>query len=281
MTITPEQLHIGEDVRRALEEDVGTGDLTAELIDADAVSDAHVVSRERAVICGQPWFNAVFAALDARIEIEWLVPEGEAVEPGTVLCRLHGPSRGLLSGERAALNFLQTLSGTATTTHEYVSRLNGTACRLLDTRKTLPGLRRAQKYAVACGGGHNHRMGLFDAILIKENHIAAAGSITAAVARARALHPEVMIEVETENLAEVDEALETSADVIMLDDFELHDMRAAAKRTAGRKKLEASGGMGMERLRAVADTGVDYISVGALTKNVRAVDLSMRFEAAG
>jgi nicotinate-nucleotide pyrophosphorylase (carboxylating) len=267
-----------ETVRRALAEDIGGGDLTAGLVDADARAEARVLCREPAVICGRPWFDAVFADLDPAIRIDWAVEEGAQVQADTLLCRLAGPARALLTGERTALNFLQTLSGTATATRRYADALAGLHTQVLDTRKTLPGLRRAQKYAVACGGGGNHRMGLYDAILIKENHIMAAGSIAAAVAKARSLHPGVRVEVETETLDELEQAIAAGADVIMLDDYDLEAMREAVRRTAGRAKLEVSGGLTLEGLRAVAETGVDYISVGALTKHLRAIDLSMRFE---
>ncbi|MEJ2654541.1 MAG: carboxylating nicotinate-nucleotide diphosphorylase [Acidihalobacter sp.] len=264
----------------ALAEDLGPGDLTAALIPEALEAEATVITRERAVICGAPWFDAVFARIDPQVRVEWEIAEGETAEPNQPLCRLQGPARALLSGERTALNFLQTLSGTATAARRYANLLAGSNTQLLDTRKTLPGLRRAQKYAVACGGGHNHRMGLYDAILIKENHIAAAGSITAAVAQARNLSPQVSVEVETENLTELDEALTAGADIIMLDEFGLEDMREAVRRTRGRAKLEVSGSVDEARLRELTNIGVDYVSVGALTKHLRAVDLSMRFTAA-
>ncbi|MBK1691172.1 carboxylating nicotinate-nucleotide diphosphorylase [Ectothiorhodospira mobilis] len=265
-------------IRAALEEDLGSGDITAGLIPETARCRGQVVCKEAAVICGRPWFDAVFARLDPAVAIHWAVAEGEAVPPGTRLLQLEGPTRAVLSGERTALNFLQTLSATATLTRRYVEAVAGTGARILDTRKTLPGLRRAQKYAVTCGGGHNHRMGLYDAILIKENHILAAGSIAAAVAAARQRAPGVTVEVETENLDEVDQALEAGADIIMLDDFDLAGMGQAVARVAGRCPLEASGGVDLEQVRAIALTGVDRISVGALTKHVRAVDLSLRLD---
>lgn len=272
----PPDLHLV--VMRALDEDIGAGDLTAALIPAEARARARVLCREQAVICGQAWFTEVFRQLDPDVAVEWSVAEGAEVAAGTVVCRLHGPARAILTGERTALNFLQTLSATATRTRAFVRAVEGTGAQILDTRKTLPGLRLAQKYAVACGGGRNHRLGLYDGILIKENHIMAAGSITAAVAAARRLHPGVSVEVETENLAELEEALAAGADVVMLDDYTLEDMREAVRRTAGRAKLEVSGGVSLERVRELAETGVDYISVGGLTKDVKAVDLSMRFE---
>ncbi|MFP4079145.1 MAG: carboxylating nicotinate-nucleotide diphosphorylase [Ectothiorhodospira sp.] len=265
-------------VRTALEEDIGSGDLTAALIPEKASCRAQVVCKETAVICGRPWFDAVFHHLDPGIDLRWSVTEGEAVEAGDRLVTLEGPARAILTGERTALNFLQTLSATATRTRRYVDAVAGTGARILDTRKTLPGLRRAQKYAVACGGGLNHRMGLHDAILIKENHILAAGSIAAAVATARQRAPGVWVEVETENLDEVDQALAAGADVIMLDDFDLAGMRQAVARVAGRCPLEASGGVDLEQVRAIALTGVDRISVGALTKHLQAVDLSLRLD---
>ncbi|MDX5332546.1 MAG: carboxylating nicotinate-nucleotide diphosphorylase [Gammaproteobacteria bacterium] len=268
---------IAETVARALAEDVGSGDVTAALIPAGTLAHAHVITREAAVICGQPWFNETFAQLAEDVQVEWQVRECEAVAADTRLCTLTGPARAILTGERSALNFLQTLSATATRTRELVEIVAGTQAQILDTRKTIPGLRQAQKYAVNCGGGRNHRFGLYDAILIKENHIMAAGSITAAIAAARALHPALTLEVETENLAEFDEALAAGPDIIMLDDYSLEDMREAVRRCQGKVKLEASGGVTRERLRAIAETGVDYISVGAITKDVKAIDLSMRF----
>lgn len=268
---------IAETVARALAEDVGSGDVTAALVPAGTTARAHVITREPAVICGQPWFNETFAQLAESVEIDWQVRECEAVAADTRLCSLSGPARAILTGERTALNFLQTLSATATRTRELVEIVAGTQAQILDTRKTIPGLRQAQKYAVNCGGGRNHRFGLYDAILIKENHIMAAGSITAAIAAARALHPALTLEVETENLAEFDEALAAGPDIIMLDDYTLEDMREAVRRCQGKAKLEASGGVTKDRLRAIAETGVDYISVGAITKDVKAIDLSMRF----
>ncbi|MCG5536307.1 carboxylating nicotinate-nucleotide diphosphorylase [Ectothiorhodospira mobilis] len=277
-TPTPPDHSIDACVRAALEEDLGGGDVTAGLIPETARCRGHVVCKEAAVICGRPWFDAVFQRIAPGVTIRWWVSEGEAVDAGSRLVTLEGPARAILSGERTALNFLQTLSATATLTRHYVEAVAGTGARILDTRKTLPGLRRAQKYAVTCGGGHNHRMGLYDAVLIKENHILAAGSIAAAVAAARQQAPGVTVEVETEDLGEVDQALEAGADIIMLDDFDLEGMRQAVARVAGRCPLEASGGVDLEQVRAIALTGVDRISVGALTKHVRAVDLSLRLE---
>jgi nicotinate-nucleotide pyrophosphorylase (carboxylating) len=275
----PQSEDVRRDVEHALAEDIGSGDATASLIDANATATATVVTREAAVLCGRPWFDACFQALDPDVLIQWHAAEGSTVSAGQQLCSLRGNARALLSGERCALNFLQTLSATATVTARHVDAVRGTRAVILDTRKTLPGLRRAQKYAVRCGGGSNLRLGLYDAILIKENHIAAAGSLTAAVLTARARHPRLSVEVEVENFAELDEALASGADRIMLDEFSLDDMRRAVEHVAGRTPLEASGGVGLETLRAIAQTGVDYISIGALTKHVRAIDLSMRIHA--
>ena len=268
---------IEETVARALAEDVGAGDLTAVLIPAQTRAEAVVISREPAVLCGCAWFEAVFHRLDPAVEVTWNARDGDGVTAGQILCRLRGPARTLLTGERTALNFLQTLSGTATAARRYAEAVKGTHTRVLDTRKTLPGLRSAQKYAVRCGGCDNHRMGLYDAVLIKENHILAAGSITRAVQRARAAVPGKTVEVEVETLEQVQEALAAGADILLLDNFDLEHMRAAVTITAGRAKLEASGGITLDTLRRVAETGVDYISIGALTKDVRAIDLSMRF----
>jgi nicotinate-nucleotide pyrophosphorylase (carboxylating) len=269
---------IEETVRRALDEDVGPGDLTAGLIPSGVTARAQVITREDAVLCGAAWFDEVFRRLDRRVRVEWHAPDGAAVRANQVLCLLEGPARALLTGERTALNFLQTLSGTATTVRRYVDAVQGTRATILDTRKTLPGLRSAQKYAVRCGGGENHRLGLYDAVLLKENHIAAAGSVTAAVRAARARTPAgVTIEVEVENPEQLREALAAGADRLLLDNFGLKRLREAVAETAGRARLEASGGITLDNLRAVAETGVDYISIGALTKHVRAVDLSLRF----
>ncbi|MDX1253162.1 MAG: carboxylating nicotinate-nucleotide diphosphorylase [Gammaproteobacteria bacterium] len=270
---------IPDAVRRALAEDIGGGDVTAVLIPEEAVCDATVISREDAVLCGTAWFDEVFRQLDASIRVEWRAGDGDAIGANQVLCTLHGAARPLLTGERTALNFLQTLSGTATQARRYADAVKGTGVRILDTRKTLPGLREAQKYAVRCGGCHNHRHGLYDGILIKENHILAAGSIRAAVeaARAVALARALPVEVEVENLGEVREALAAGADILLLDNFDLEQMRVAVAVTAGRARLEASGGIDFGNLRQVAETGVDYISIGAITKHVRAIDLSMRF----
>jgi nicotinate-nucleotide pyrophosphorylase (carboxylating) len=279
MAITPvDPLRVRADAERALAEDLGEPalDATGALLPADREASADLICRETAVLAGRDWFEACFRLLDPAVAFEWHAADGDRIAPGTLVCLVAGKARALVAGERSALNFLQTLSGTATATAAYAEVLQGTGVRLLDTRKTLPGLRHAQKYAVRCGGGHNHRMGLHDAILIKENHIAAAGGIGPAVARARVLHPSLPLEVEVETLAELDEALAAGVGRIMLDEFDLEGMRAAVTRTAGRAELEVSGGLSLERLRAIAATGVDFVSVGALTKHVRAVDFSLR-----
>ncbi len=264
---------IGSAVRRALNEDLGTGDLTAGLLPAQGAVKAQVISRARALLCGVPWFDEVYRQLDERVHIDWHSQDGGALEPEQVVCTLSGPAPALLSGERTALNFLQLLSGTATVTGEYVALIAHTATRLLDTRKTLPGLRSAQKYAVLCGGGGNHRMGLYDAILLKENHIRACGSVSAALVAARATRRTVEIEVENET--QLKAALAGGADIIMLDNFSLKQVRRAVQLNNGRARLEVSGGVTRQALAELAATGVDYISVGALTKHVRAVDFSM------
>jgi len=273
---------LAEQVARALAEDVGTGDLTAALVPAGRTGRATVITREPAVLCGRPWFDEVFRQLDPAVRVHWAAAEGADVVPNQLLCRLEGPARSLLTGERSALNFLQTLSGTATVTRRYAAVVAGLHCRILDTRKTLPGLRRAQKYAVRCGGGSNHRMGLYDGILVKENHIMAAGSIAAAVTAARASGARVPVEVEVETLDELRQALDAGADMALLDEFSLDDLRVAVAMSRshprGPIKLEASGSVTFETLRAIAETGVDFVSIGSLTKHVRAVDLSMRFE---
>lgn len=269
---------IDADVARALAEDIGDGDVTADLVPATQRARATVIVRESAVIAGRPWFDAVFRAVGgAGIGLHWQVDDGDTVAPDTLLCTVQGPARALLTAERSALNFLQTLSATATATSRYVAAVAGTRARILDTRKTLPGLRLAQKYAVHCGGGVNHRIGLFDAMLIKENHIQAAGSITAAIAQGRTLHPGVKLEVEVETLDELDEALAAAPDIIMLDNFDIERMRDGVARVGGRIPLEASGNVTLDTIGAIAGTGVDFISVGAITKNVQAIDLSMRF----
>jgi nicotinate-nucleotide pyrophosphorylase (carboxylating) len=273
---------LSEQVSRALREDIGTGDVTAALIAADTRSHARLLCRESAIVCGTAWLDETFRQLDPGVRVTWHTRDGARVAAGTVLCEITGAARTILSGERTALNFLQLLSGTATVTQRFVQAVADTPCRILDTRKTIPGLRSAQKYAVRCGGGQNLRIGLYDMVLIKENHIAAAGSIGAAVATARRTAPGLRVEVETEDLTQLREALEARANVIMLDDFDLDSLRAAVavnRAHAHRALLECSGGVTLERIRALAQTGVDYISIGALTKHVTAIDLSLRFDA--
>jgi nicotinate-nucleotide pyrophosphorylase (carboxylating) len=270
-----------EQVSRALREDIGSGDVTARLIPATQTMRARIVCREAAILCGTPWADETFRQVDARIGARWHGRDGARIAADSVICEIEGPARGILTAERTALNFLQLLSATATATRRHVDAVAGTGCRILDTRKTIPGLRTAQKYAVRCGGGSNHRLGLYDMVLIKENHIAAAGSIAAAVAAARHEAPGIRVEVETENLGELDQALAAGADVIMLDEFSLEDMRTAVARNRAHARpaeLECSGGVSLERLKGIAATGVDCISIGGLTKHVRAIDLSMRFD---
>ncbi len=269
-------------VRRALEEDVGEGDVTAALIPPQATATATVVCRDEAVLCGGPWFERVFGLLDPMTQIHWHAEEGQMVEPGTVICTLRGNARALLTGERTALNFLQTCSGTATAARHYASAVADTPCRVLDTRKTLPGLRSAQKYAAACGGVTNHRIGLFDGVLIKENHLMAAGGVGQAVEAARRSSPGLPVEVEVESIGECKEAIEAGADILLLDNFSLEDMRTAVRLNRDRLPkpalLEASGNVSLKTIREIARTGVDFISVGAITKHVTAIDLSMRFQ---
>ena len=272
----PSAAQISADIERAFAEDLGPGDATAELLPAGAQAQAELTCRESAVIAGIPWFEACFRRMDSSVQIDWHTADGQRVAPGAVICRLSGKARALVSAERTALNFLQLLSGTATQAAAYVAALASTTTRLLDTRKTVPGMRLAQKYAVRCGGGYNQRMGLYDAILVKENHIIAAGSIAAAVDAARQLHPTLMLEVEVENLDELAQAIDARVDRIMLDNFPLPLMAEAVQFTAGRVPLEVSGNVGLETIAAFAHTGVDFISVGALTKHVRAIDLSLR-----
>ena len=273
---------IGPGVAAALAEDVGAGDLTASLIDADAVVGATIIARESLVLCGEEWVNEVFRQLDENVIIDWYIGDGGRAEADDVICKLVGPARALLTGERTALNFLQTLSSTATTTAAYVSAVAGTRARVLDTRKTIPGLRLGQKYAVSCGGGVNHRVGLYDAILIKENHIKSAGSITAALQRAGKLGADVLIEVEVESHDELLEALDAGATRILLDNFSLDALREAVATNEAYgivgAELEASGNVTLDSIRQIAETGVDYISTGALTKNIQAADLSMLFK---
>jgi len=268
-----------ETVAHSLREDIGDGDITAQLIAADTRAGGRVITREHAVIAGREWVDEVFRQVDRDVVLDWQVEDGQRVEPGQLLFRMNGLARSLLTAERAALNWLQTLSAVATLAARYAALISHTRTQLLDTRKTLPGLRLAQKYAITCGGCSNHRLGLWDAFLIKENHIAACGSIAAAVRAARELAPGKPVEVETENLNELQQALDAGADIIMLDEFSLADMRTAVAQTAGKTKLEASGGIDDSILVAIAETGVDFISLGTLTKNLRAVDLSMRLDA--
>lgn len=279
--MTSNAIPASADIDRFLAEDLGSGDLTAAIVPETATATAAVTTREAMVLCGREWFAAVFHKLDPNTRIDWRVEEGAEAAPGTELCALSGQARALLSGERTALNLLQTLSATATLARTYALAVAGTQARILDTRKTLPGLRLAQKYAVHVGGCHNHRIGLYDGILIKENHILAAGSITQAVRAAQALAAGVMIEVEVESLGELGEALDAGATRILLDNFTLPMLREAVALNQGRAQLEVSGNVTLDNLRAIAETGVDYISVGALTKNVQAVDLSMRIVLGG
>jgi nicotinate-nucleotide pyrophosphorylase (carboxylating) len=267
---------VRRDVQRALDEDIGSGDATADLLPAEAIATARVITREEAVIAGAAWFDACFDLLDPSVKVKWECRDGDRVAANDLLCTVKGPARALVSGERCALNFLQALSGTATTTAKYVDAIRGTDATILDTRKTLPGLRNAQKYAVRCGGGSNHRIGLFDAMLIKENHIAASGSLAGAVRAARERHPDLLLEVEVENFDELREALAAGADRVMLDEFSLDDIRRAVAEVDGKTRLEVSGGVNLETIPALAATGVDFISIGSLTKHIRAIDLSMR-----
>ncbi|OXX53097.1 nicotinate-nucleotide diphosphorylase [Vibrio sp. V12_P9A6T4] len=276
-------LEITRAVSDALREDLGgsldaTADITANLIPADARNTATLITREHGVLCGQAWAEEVFKQLGGEVKIDWHVQDGDQVKPNQVLCTLEGPARALLTGERNAMNFIQTLSGCASITAQYAKQLEGTECRLLDTRKTIPGLRSALKYAVACGGGFNHRIGVFDAYLIKENHIIACGGITQAISTAKQLNPGKPVEVETESLQELEEAIQAGADIIMLDNFSIEMMHEAVAINAGRAALENSGNVTLETIGDYARTGVDYISVGALTKHIKALDLSMRFQ---
>lgn len=270
------QENLSQDIARALSEDVGTGDITAQLIPANQSARARVITREAAVICGQRWVDEVFRQVDPSCHLEWLLKDGDKAEPNAVIFRAEGSARSLLTAERCALNFLQTLSGTASVARRYADLVAHTPCRILDTRKTLPGLRLAQKYAVACGGCYNHRLGLWDAFLIKENHIAACGSIDAAIDAAHAIAPGKPVEIEVETLEQLERAIQAGADIVMLDNFSMAHMREAVALANGRVKLEASGGIDDHTLVAVAETGVDYISIGSLTKHCRAIDLSMR-----
>jgi nicotinate-nucleotide pyrophosphorylase (carboxylating) len=279
MTAIPKDL--GDQVAAALREDVGTGDVTARLVPDKQVARGRVITREEAVVCGQPWVDETFRRLDPSIQIRWHASDGDRVRANQVVFEIHGPARAVLTGERTSLNFLQMLSGVATQTRAFVDAVAGTGCTIIDTRKTLPGLRTAQKYAVRCGGAQNHRIGLFDMVLIKENHIAAAGSIASAIAAGKRASSGLKIEVEVESLAGLDEALSAGPDIVLLDNFNNADMAKAVKTTRARTttvKLEASGNVTLDTVRSIADTGVDYISVGSLTKHVHATDLSMRFD---
>lgn len=283
-TPNPLDAEITRNVTAALAEDVGSGDLTAQLVPVGVITRATVVSREAAVLCGTAWFDRCFKELDPTISIAWKVTDGDRVVPDQMLCQMEGPARALLTGERTALNFLQLLSGVATKARQYADAVAGTKAQVVDTRKTLPGLRLAQKFAVKCGGGDNHRLGLYDAILIKENHILAAGSIAAAMAAAKKLADATggeckFIQVEVETFAELNQALDAGAKMILLDNMSLDQMREAVEFTAGRAVLEASGNVTFDTVRGIAETGVDRISIGGLTKDVRALDLSMRFQA--
>ena len=275
---TPGPDDVSATVRLALAEDVGSGDVTAALLAPGATASASVLCRESAVLCGVTWFDEVFRQLCPEIVISWRAGDADAVEPGDVVCTVTGPAAPILTGERTGLNFLQLLSGTATIARDYARALQGSATHILDTRKTLPGLRNAQKYAVGCGGCHNHRAGLFDAVLIKDNHIANAGSIAGIVAAARRDNPDLTVEVEVNHLTQLDEALAAGADIVMLDNFQRAEIGEAVARSRGRAKLEISGNVAIEDLPELASSGVDYISVGALTKNVRAIDFSMGFD---
>jgi len=275
---------LAQQVEAALREDLGSGDVTASLVPAAQRVRGSVVTREQAVLCGRAWADETFRQLDSKVQLTWHAADGDRVAPQQVIFSIAGPARPVLTGERTALNFLQLLSATATATRRYVDAVEGTACRILDTRKTIPGLRTAQKYAVRCGGAQNHRMGLYDQVLIKENHIAAAGSLTGAIEAARRNAAGVTVEVEVETPGELREALNARPDIIMLDEFTLEDMRAAValnRAQGGVAKLEVSGSVSLEAVREIAETGVDFVSVGALTKHVRAIDLSMRLDFGG
>ena len=276
--LLPPRAAIQKLVGDALREDIGDGDLTATLIDECAVAAARLICRQEAVLCGAAWFEEAFRQVDGGVEIRWLCSDGERLAAGAVVCEINGPARAILSAERTAINFLQTLSGTAAIARRYADAVAGTGVQIVDTRKTLPGMRRAQKYAVAAGGAGNHRMGLFDGILIKENHIAAAGSVAQAVRRARAAAGDAAIEVEVESLAQLQQALDAGAARILLDNFDLQRLRQGVALAGGRAELEASGNVSLETVRDIANTGVDYVSIGALTKHLTAVDFSLRFD---
>jgi nicotinate-nucleotide pyrophosphorylase (carboxylating) len=271
------QQHIVKDIELALKEDVGSGDISALLIDENKLLRTRLLVREEAILCGTAWFEQAFKQCDEGIHLDWQAQDGDRVSADSVVCRISGPARAILTAERTALNFLQTLSGTATTTRYYVDKISQTKCRILDTRKTIPHLRLAQKYAVTCGGGLNHRIGLFDAYLIKENHLAACGSIRQAVERGRALHSDKLLEVEVETLEQLQQAIEANVDRALIDNFSLEEMKQAVKMTSNQIQLEASGNITDESLFNIANTGVDFISIGALTKHVRAIDFSLRF----
>lgn len=269
---------IVESVKQALQEDIGNGDLTAQLIDASSTTRAAIIAREGAVLCGLAWANQVFSQLSSDITLNWQAQDGENIAAEQVICELAGPARPILTGERTALNFLQTLSGTATRTQQYVAAIRGTSAKILDTRKTIPGLRLAQKYAVKCGGGENHRIGLFDAILIKENHIQACGSLEKAIADALAVKKNIMVEMEVETLDQLQRAVDAGIHRILLDNMSLDALQQAVGIAGDKTELEASGGVTLENVRAIAETGVHYISIGDITKNIDAIDLSMRFD---
>jgi nicotinate-nucleotide pyrophosphorylase (carboxylating) len=277
LTQVPQSV-IEENVFNALKEDIGDGDITAELIPQDNISLATVISREPCVFCGLDWFEETYRQLDDEILIDWCVDDGDRLEAGQIICTLSGSSQKIVTGERTALNFVQTLSATATVSALYASKVEGCEAKVLDTRKTIPGLRMAQKYAVSCGGCENHRMGLYDAFLIKENHISACGSIASAVTEARFRNPELSVEVEVENMDELQQALDAGVDRVLLDNFDLDTMKQAVELCAGKTITEASGNITLENIRQVAQTGVNYISTGSLTKNIQAIDLSMRFD---
>ena len=276
-TNTISEYTISSQVKLALEEDIGQHDITADLIQPATIASAIIISREAATLCGQAWLDEVFKQIDPNIKIIWHFNDGDILSSGNILCELSGPARSLLMGERTAMNYIQTLSATATISHDYVKKVEGFNVQILDTRKTIPGLRLAQKYAVRCGGCFNHRIGLYDGILIKENHINASGSINAAITLARSLHPNIPIEVEVENLEELGEALIGQADIIMLDNFDSKALKQAVALNQGQAILEASGNVNLNSIRTIAESGVDRISVGALTKDIKAIDLSMRF----
>ena len=278
MSTNPLLKDLAETVRNALAEDIGTGDITAELIAADRQATARVICREHATICGEPWVNEVFRQVDADVSLAWEKHDGDNINPGDVVFSARGRARSLLTAERTALNFLQTLSSVATAAREIADQVRHTQVNILDTRKTIPGLRLAQKYAVQTGGCYNHRIGLYDAYLIKENHINACGGISDAIATARKLHPDSKVEVEVETITQLEEALAANADIVLLDNFTLEMLRDAVKINAGKAKLEASGGYDIKSAVVVAETGVDYISVGSLTKHIQATDFTMLFD---